>query len=135
MPAYNTQSPPFAIQTGEIAYSFGSWPPNNAAESLETIPTSAQAGQQISIFAPANFAGSGRAVTWRTQYDAAPSAIAIALQGAMVDVDSQYVTVDQSANTAGETRTVSGVNVRFLRVKVISITVGGASKILAAIEV
>ena len=43
----------------------------------------------------------------------------------MTDADAQYTTIDTSAATGGEARTVTGVHANFVRAKVISIT-GGA---------
>lgn len=51
---------------------------------------------------------SGQAqMIWRLKYASTPGSVAAVLQGAMDDVDAQYVTVDSSSNTAGETRTVA----------------------------
>jgi hypothetical protein len=51
---------------------------------------------------------SGQAqMVWRLKYASAPSSVAAVLQGAMDDVDGQYVQVDTSSNTAGETRTIA----------------------------
>jgi hypothetical protein len=47
------------------------------------------------------------------------------LQGAMADVDAEYQTIDTTTNTAGEARTVTGVQAKFLRIKFVSST-GGA---------
>jgi len=47
------------------------------------------------------------------------------LQGAMADIDAEYQTIDTTTNTAGEARTVTGVQTRFLRIRFVSST-GGA---------
>ena len=44
---------------------------------------------------------------WQTIFGTAPTAVSMALQGAMADVDSEYQTVDTTTNTAGEARTVT----------------------------
>jgi hypothetical protein len=48
--------------------------------------------------------------------------VSISLQGAMADVDAEYQTIDTSTNVAGEARTVTGVNAKFLRIKFTSST-------------
>lgn len=113
MPNYNTQVPPYSFFPGDVALAF-----NNEA------PSGGQASQQ---FALPNYAGNpnnGRTVSWQTIYGSAPSAVSIALQTAMNDVDAQYATVDTSTATAGESRTVNNVRGNFIRAKVSSITGG-----------
>jgi hypothetical protein len=51
--------------------------------------------------------------------------VSLILQGAMADVDAEYQTIDSTSNSAGEARTVTGVQARFLRIKFASST-GGA---------
>jgi hypothetical protein len=51
------------------------------------------------------------------------------LQTAMIDSDEQHATIDTSAATTGEARTVTGVRGKFVRAKVSSIT-GGAGVIV-----
>ena len=45
----------------------------------------------------------------------------------MADVDAEYKDIDASTNAAGEARTVTGVQARFLRIKVNSSTVGAGA--------
>jgi hypothetical protein len=66
----------------------------------------------------------GTAVRWQTIFGTAPTAVSLILQGAMADVDSEYQTIDTTTNTAGEARTVTGVQARFLRIKFSSSTGG-----------
>jgi len=115
MPNYNTQNPPYAIFPGDLALAFN-------AES----PAAGQASQQFSLPVYSGRGEQGRTVRWQTLYGTAPSAINIALQVALEDVDAQYQTIDSSTNTAGESRSVSGVNAPFIRAKVVSITGGSA---------
>jgi hypothetical protein len=65
-------------------------------------------------------------VRWQTIFGTPPSAISIVLQGAMADVDSEYVTIDTSTATAGEAHTVTSVRARFLRIKLTTATGGAA---------
>lgn len=115
MPSYQNVTPPTSVFPGDVGFSF-----NN-----EAFPGSAQAGSQFAITAPAGLAEMGRTVRWQTIYGTAPTAVSISLQGAMADVDAEYQTIDTSTNAAGEARTVTGVNAKFLRIKFTSST-GGA---------
>lgn len=115
MPSYQNVTPPTSLFPGDVGFSF-----NN-----EAFPGSAQAGSQFAITAPAGLAEMGRAVRWQTIFGTAPMAVSISLQGAMADVDAEYQTIDTTTNTAGEARTVTGVNAKFLRIKFTSST-GGA---------
>ena len=56
-------------------------------------------------------------MVWRTQYASTPGSVSMALQGAMDDVTGEYVTIDTSTNTAGETRTIASPY-RFHRIHV-----------------
>jgi hypothetical protein len=115
MPSYQNLTPPIALFPGDVGFSF-----NN-----EAFPGSAQPGSQFALTAPAGLAEMGRTVRWQTIYGAAPTAVSISLQGAMADVDTEYQTIDTTTNAAGEARTVTGVNAKFLRIKFTSST-GGA---------
>jgi hypothetical protein len=113
MPNYNTQNPPYAIFPGDVTLAFNA-----------EAPAAAQASQQFSLPDYSGRGEQGRTVRWQTLYGTAPSAVNIALQVALQDVDAQYQTVDSSTATAGESRSVSGVNAKFIRAKVTSITGG-----------
>jgi hypothetical protein len=115
MPSYQNLTPPIALFPGDVGFSF-----NN-----EAFPGSPQAGSQFATTAPAGLAEMGRTVRWQTIYGTAPTAVSISLQGAMADVDTEYQTIDTTTNAAGEARTVTGVNAKFLRIKFTSST-GGA---------
>jgi hypothetical protein len=84
---------------------------------------------QFSVPQPINYPSSGRTVSWSTVIGGAPSGVTINLQGALVDVDSQYSTLDSSTNTTGETRYTVGVDLPFLRLTSGTIT-GGTSPTL-----
>ena len=114
MPNYQNAVPPSSLSPGDVGFSF-----NN-----ETFPGSAQAGSQFAIPSYAGQPDSGTSVRWQTIFGTAPSAISMVLQGAMADVDSEYQTVDTTTNVAGEARTVSGVQAKFLRIKFTSSTGG-----------
>ena len=113
MPNYNTQVPPYSIFPGDVALAFNS-----------EGPAAGQASQQYALPSYAGMPNNGRTVTWQTIYGSAPSAISVALQTAMNDVDAQYATVDTSTATAGETRVVTNVRANFIRAKISSITGG-----------
>jgi len=112
MPAYQNVTPPISLMPGDIGFSF-----NN-----EAFPGSATAGSQFAIPSYAGQPDSGTAVRWQTIFGTAPTAVNIVLQGAMADVDAEYQTIDTTTNTAGEARTVTGVQAKFLRIKFVSST-------------
>jgi hypothetical protein len=115
MPSYQNVTPPISIMPGDVGFSF-----NN-----EAFPGSALAGSQFAIPSYAGQPDTGTAVRWQTIFGTAPTAVSLILQGAMADVDAEYQTIDTTTNTAGEARTVTGVQAKFLRIKFVSST-GGA---------
>ncbi len=114
MPSYQNVTPPISLMPGDVGFSF-----NN-----EAFPGSAQAGSQFGIPSYAGQPDSGTAVRWQTLFGTAPTAVNLTLQGAMADIDAEYQTIDTTTNTAGEARTVTGAQVKFLRVKFNSSTGG-----------
>lgn len=114
MPSYQNVTPPLSLFSGDVGFSF-----NN-----EAFPGSAQAGTQFAIPSFTGLPDGGTAVRWQTIFGTAPTAVSMALQGAMADVDSEYQTIDTTTATAGEARTVSGVQAKFLRIKFTSSTGG-----------
>jgi hypothetical protein len=115
MPSYQNVTPPISLMPGDVGFSF-----NN-----EAFPGSAQAGSQFAIPSYAGRPDTGTAVRWQTIFGTAPTAVSLVLQGAMADIDTEYQTIDTSTNTAGEARTVTAVQTRFLRIRFVSST-GGA---------
>ena len=116
MPAYNNATPPLSLFPGDVGFSF----------SAEAFPSANTAGSQFALPEPSGLPDQSRAVRWQTIFGNNPSAINIRLQGASADVDAEYTDLDTSTATAGEARTVSGVRVKFLRIKLFSAT-GGSS--------
>jgi hypothetical protein len=114
MPSYQNVTPPSSLMPGDVGFSF-----NN-----ETFPSSAEAGTQFALPAYAGRSDPGTAVRWQTIFGTAPTAVNLVLQGAMADVDAEYQTLDTTTNTAGEARTVTGVQAKFLRIKFVSSTGG-----------
>ena len=114
MPAYQNTFPPISLMPGDVGFSY-----NN-----EVFPGSAQAGSQFAIPGYAGQPDTGTAVRWQTIFGTAPTAVSMVLQGAMADVDAEYQTIDATTNTAGEARTVTGVQAKFLRIKLNSATGG-----------
>ena len=114
MPTYQNVTPPISLMPGDVGFSF-----NN-----ETFPGSATAGSQFAIPSYAGRADTGTAVRWQAIFGTAPTAVNLVLQGAMSDVDAEYQTIDTTTATAGEARTVTAVQAKFLRIKFISSTGG-----------
>jgi len=95
-----------------------------------TLPGSATAGQQFAI-SSANLSTNGQhGITWFTQFSGSPSTVTMNLQGADVDQDSSYTTIDTSTVATGESRSLSNVNYQFYRIKAAS--TGGTSPTFAA---
>ncbi|HEY1470142.1 MAG TPA: hypothetical protein VGF61_13950 [Candidatus Acidoferrum sp.] len=126
MPTYQNVTPPISLSPGDVGYSW-----NN-----EAFPGANTAGAQFAIpFYPGR-ANTGFAVRWQTIFGGAPTAVSIALQAAMADVDSEYQTIDQSTATTGEARSIPNnssattnpslgvVQAKFLRIKLLSATGG-----------
>lgn len=126
--------PPTSLAQGDFAYSFGSYNYLTQTETLETIPAIVpQAGARFAIGSALPVFASGRSVTWEVEFDAAPNAYAASLQGAMRDVDSEYFDIDTNVSLTALQRTVANVQQKFLRVKLESITAGGAANVAAKI--
>jgi hypothetical protein len=102
-----------AVQPGVIGQEFG-----------EALPTTATAGRQFAVRAFAGLNQNSPAIDWEISYGGTVSAVNIVLQGALIDEDADYFTLDTSTNTAGENRTVNlgSTRVNFLRIKVVSST-------------
>lgn len=116
MPAYNTQTPPPALYPGDVAYPFNG----------ET-PAAGTASQQYAIAQPFDGAAGGPAVLRvDISYASAPSAVAVAIQSAADDADAAYFTEYTSTNTAGESVKLTNFRGRFVRVRLVSQTGGGA---------
>lgn len=153
MPPYSTAAPPQSLQSGGVGYSFGSmdWnhnvggqgnpgssgPPTIQQETQETIPAAGTAGQRFAVCQPATALDPGsRTVTYETEFDVAPDALSVSLQGAMRDVDAEYVTLDTDTDHAlVNTKVVTGVRELFLRLILNSLTIGGATKMVGKILV
>jgi hypothetical protein len=114
MPIYQNSTPPFALSSGDVGFSF-----NN-----EAFPAANTAGSQFALPSYTGIADGGTAVRWQTVFGTAPSAVNIVLQAAMNDVDAEYQIIDTSAAPAGEGRSLSNVQAKFLRTKVVSSTGG-----------
>lgn len=125
MPSYANSQPPIALAPGDVGFSFSS----------EAVPSSATSGSQFALVRPTAAGQSGFTVRWQTLFAVAPSAINVSLQGAASDVDAEYKDIDTSTVASGEARTVTGVQARFLRLRVNSSTVGSGSGFTAKLLV
>ncbi len=115
MPSYQNVTPPISLFSGDVGFSF-----NN-----EAFPAANTAGSQFALPSFTGLPDSGTAVRWQTIFGTAPTAVSIALQGAMSDIDAEYQTIDTTTALTGEARTVANVQAKFLRIKLVSST-GGA---------
>jgi hypothetical protein len=114
MPSYQNVLPPIALSSGDVGFSF-----NN-----EAFPGGAQAGSQFALPSYSGVPDGGTVVRWQTIFGSAPSAVSMVLQAAMSDIDAEYQTIDTTAATAGEARTVTNVQAKFLRIRFVSATGG-----------
>jgi hypothetical protein len=114
MPIYQNSTPPYALSSGDVGFSF-----NN-----EAFPAANTAGSQFALPSYTGIADGGTALRWQTIFGSAPSAVNIVLQAAMNDVDAEYQVIDTTAAPAGEARPLSNVQARFIRAKVVSSTGG-----------
>lgn len=121
MPAYGSK-PGFSLygnQNNDSVYLIGykgqSW---NSVVALQSNSYETISAAYKSIPAATAKPLSGEAqMVWRTQYASPPGSVVAVLQGAMDDVEAEYVTVDTSSSTAGETRTIASPY-RFHRINV-----------------
>lgn len=87
---------------------------------------------QFAVPSPIGGGGTGvETLTWSTVVTGSPSPVTINLQASVVDIDSQYATLDSSTNTTGETRYVAATDFNFFRITTGTIT-GGTSPTLVA---
>ena len=114
MPVYQNATPPFALSSGDVGFSF----------SNEAFPGGATSGTQFALPSFAGTTDGGTAVRWQTIFGTNPTAVSIILQGAMADVDAEYQQLDASTVVTGEARTVAGVQAKFLRIRFVSSTGG-----------
>jgi hypothetical protein len=114
MPVYQNTTPPLALFSGDVGFSF-----NN-----EAFPGSATSGTQFALPSFTGTTDAGTAVRWQTIFGTAPTAVSIILQGAMADVDAEYQQLDTSTVIGGEARTVAGVQAKFVRIRFVSSTGG-----------
>jgi hypothetical protein len=123
MPTYQNSTPPYALSSGDVGYSF-----NN-----EAFPAANTAGSQFALPSYTGIADGGTAVRWQTVFGSAPSAVDIVLQAAINDVDAEYQIIDTTTAVGGEGRSLTNVQAKFLRIKVVSST--GGSGLTAKLQV
>lgn len=120
----------FAIGAGTTADGAD---PGYAAVPITQLNETLATGSSAAFAIPANASSAGTTITWSTMFPAAPSVVSVSLQAALVDLDSEYSSVDTSTSTTGEERFITLTNFRFLRLKVNSVT--GTSTIIGKILV
>jgi hypothetical protein len=74
-------------------------------------------------------------ITWSTNYPSVPSTVTMTLQGAMVNQDSQFVTLDTSTNTGGEVRSLTLRRYKFLRVAASNVSGGTLPSAIVRIDI
>lgn len=106
-------------------------PPAEVGDSLTTNAKFAQ----VAVQEPGGSNTNQKTVTWSTVIGGSPSGVTINLQASMVDIDSQYETLDSSTNTSGETRAYIGANFPFYRITAGTITGGSSPSLVGKILV
>lgn len=128
--------PATSIYPGQNGYFFGGITPppysDGKTEFAESLSTGLKSQTVTVASQSGNRAGSPqRTITWETTIAGGPSAATINLQGAMRDVDAEYVTVDSSTSTTGEVKQTSTQMFQFWRILVGTITGGTAPTLIA----
>lgn len=137
MPNYATLAPPQALYPGDLFFAFGTMDFPNQIETGEPIGVAPRVSQRCALSQPqAAVESGGRAITYEAEFDSVPTAASLSLQGAMRDVEAEYVTLDTNAAAGAlitHSKTVYGVRELFLRLRLDSITPNAATLIIAKI--
>lgn len=108
----------FPCTTGSLATTADSGsalvPSQEVAEAL----TNNSSSIQFAVPDPVGQDTNTKVCTWQTSFPSIPAGITVALQGAMQDIDSQYVNLDTSTNVAGEIKQTTINEVGFLRIRI-----------------
>ncbi len=115
----------FALTTAQLAVTADIGEARGPIPEVAEALTNNSSSQQFAISDPVGFDVNTRILTWQTIYPSAPAGITAALQGAMNDVDSQYVNLDTSTAVGGEIRQVTINEIGFVRVRITGL--GGAA--------
>lgn len=87
---------------------------------------------QFAVPSPVGVGGTSvETLTWSTVVTGSPNPVTINLQASIVDIDSEYATLDSSSNTTGETRYIAATAFNFFRITTGTIT-GGTTPTLVA---
>jgi hypothetical protein len=80
----------------------------------DTLPSTATAGQQFA--AQAQQGGNKQhGIAWTIQVTGSPATLAVNIQGADVDADSEYVNIASNTGTGNQSGSVGNVNFNFYR--------------------
>lgn len=91
---------------------------------------------QFAVPSPTGNGGTGvETLTWSTVVTGSPSPVTINLQASIVDIDSEYATLDSSSNTTGETRYIAATAFNFFRITTGTITGGTTPTLIAKLLV
>lgn len=135
MPAYGTYPNSKSVYPGQDAIVIGypAQPGGPSAETSaqnETVVTGYKSIPVCIAPAPGGIGHTQRQVTWQVKYGTAPSVAGWTLQGAIDDVDADYVQVDTAAAIAEFVQTQNS-NFRFFRI--LAGTITGACAVIAKI--
>jgi hypothetical protein len=92
-------------------------------------------GQQFAVQSNFGLSQEGKNPTWEIHFPSAPVSFSAQLEGAMVDVDSQYELVGSAETAAGTYAQNSPLNFRFFRINITAISGGTNPTVVSKIMV
>lgn len=124
--ANNNETPSKSIYPGQNAHAVGfkAIPDGPAALQNEQYEAVASGFKSVAVSVAPQTGYRGypqRQITWQVKYGTAPSAVAWVLQGAIDDVEEDYVQVDTASGTTEFVETVAS-NFRFFRLYASAVT-------------
>jgi hypothetical protein len=97
--------------------------------------TTAAKGQQFAVQSNPGLSQEGKNPTWEIHFPSAPASFSAQLEGAMLDVDSQYEIVGAAQTTAGTYANNSPLNFRFFRINITALSGGTNPTVVSKIMV
>jgi hypothetical protein len=99
----------------------------------ELLPVNG-ASQALAIQTAAGQNDNGKNIAWATRFTVAPLAVTLHLQGALLDIDADYVDIGTTTSLTGDNLVVSNVTQRFYRILVTDYS-GSTAKIISKMTI
>lgn len=115
----------FVLSTAQLATTADIGEARVPIQEVAEALTNNSSSVQFAIPDPVGFDVNAKVCTWQTVFTSQPAGITVALQGAMQDVDAQYVNLDTSTSVTGEIKQTTVNEVSFLRIRITGL--GGAA--------